>query len=340
MTARRIVATMKAFFGRLFHKRNVIIVSEHKVKHMHVSAATQLAVLVATAGLMMAGTYYAGLTAASKVRPAETASAPKVAKQAASTSPNTSADKNQLISRVAYLEQQVSELEISKQNIIDRVQQKTSGQIDKLERIIKQTGLNPDTLRAKHEEKHNQSKHSSTKKDAPVGGPYIPDQLNTNHTEQEKALYAQLDELGTMRDIVHNLPLALPMKNARMHSHYGRRIDPFSRRPAFHSGLDMAGRPGAPILATANGRVTEAKRSSSYGYYVDIDHGYDVTTRYAHLSKILVRKGQKVKLGDAIGKQGSTGRSTGQHLHYEVRYRGQALNPRNFIRAGKHVLEK
>ncbi|MGB5393661.1 MAG: M23 family metallopeptidase, partial [Lutimonas sp.] len=117
----------------------------------------------------------------------------------------------------------------------------------------------------------------------------------------------------------------------RMASGYGWRLDPFTKARKFHKGMDFTAPKGIPIYATGNGVVTRADNASSgFGNHIRIDHGFDYLTLYAHLSKYNVRKGQKVKRGDLIGFVGSSGRSQAPHLHYEVWYKGQAVNPINF----------
>jgi murein DD-endopeptidase MepM/ murein hydrolase activator NlpD len=106
---------------------------------------------------------------------------------------------------------------------------------------------------------------------------------------------------------------------------------------AFHSGVDLAGPEHAKVLATNDGKVEFAGWQSAYGNMVDIKHQYGLSTRYAHLERVLVQPEQWVKKGQVIGIQGSTGRSTGHHLHYEVRYQGRAINPNNFLKAGENV---
>lgn len=123
------------------------------------------------------------------------------------------------------------------------------------------------------------------------------------------------------------IPSRMPLAGARMSSGYGMRKHPVLRKRARHSGVDLAAPTGTPIYATANGIVTRANRFSSYGLYVSIDHGADLETRYAHMSRIAVSDGERVRKGDVIGYVGSTGRSTGPHLHYEVRVDGVAVNP-------------
>ena len=120
-------------------------------------------------------------------------------------------------------------------------------------------------------------------------------------------------------------------------SGFGVRSDPFTRSPAMHTGLDFQGDTGDTVRATANGTVTAAGWSGGYGKVVDVDHGNGFSTRYGHLSSIDVQVGQSVKIGQAIGRLGSTGRSTGPHLHYETRVRGEAVDPLKFLRAGQKL---
>ncbi len=135
------------------------------------------------------------------------------------------------------------------------------------------------------------------------------------------------------------LPFARPTGGSYQSSGFGVRYDPFTRRPAFHSGLDFAGAQATPILATGPGVVSYAGPRAGYGKAVEIDHGRGLKTRYAHLSAIAVTPGQQVAVGQRVGAMGSTGRSTGTHLHYEVWVNGRAQNPGRFLRAGQYVLQ-
>ena len=130
------------------------------------------------------------------------------------------------------------------------------------------------------------------------------------------------------------LPLSKPIARAAVSSRFGARIDPFLRRPALHTGVDFRGPSGYPVRCTAAGKVVTAGYTGGYGNMVEVDHGNGVTTRYGHLSSILVKPGQSLALGTVVGKIGSTGRSTGPHLHYEVRTRGRPIDPMIYIRAG------
>jgi murein DD-endopeptidase MepM/ murein hydrolase activator NlpD len=136
--------------------------------------------------------------------------------------------------------------------------------------------------------------------------------------------------VGNLVDGLRALPLGYPA-DGDVTSHYGFRISPFSRRASFHEGLDISLDRGEDVLATGDGIVTAAKFDGAYGWIVDITHSSNVVSRYAHLSKTLVRIGQSVTRGQRIALSGNSGRSTGPHLHYEVRINGRARNPKAFV---------
>ena len=137
-------------------------------------------------------------------------------------------------------------------------------------------------------------------------------------------LEAQLFEQAVKKKMI---PTMLPVTAPYNASGFGQRIDPFTGQMAMHEGIDFLADPGSPIVAAAGGVVVFAGFHPQYGYMVDIDHGNDLVTRYAHSSKLVVKEGDVVQRGRKIGEVGSTGRSTGPHLHFEVRFRGAAQNP-------------
>jgi murein DD-endopeptidase MepM/ murein hydrolase activator NlpD len=171
-----------------------------------------------------------------------------------------------------------------------------------------------------------------------VGGPYIPVTLRKDASAFERQLYrvqvtrADVDRLTRVMAAV---PVRKPiMGEIDLSSGFGVRSDPFLGRPAMHSGLDFRSESGDPVRATANGTVESAGWNGGYGNMIEIDHGNGFSTRYGHLSKIEVKPGQQIKIGQVIGRVGSTGRSTGPHLHYETRIDGDAVDPQKFLRAG------
>lgn len=170
-----------------------------------------------------------------------------------------------------------------------------------------------------------------------VGGPFIRPSDPTAFDTSLDELDAALDQLESVRENVRTLPVAMPAPGAAVTSSFGSRSDPFLKRIAFHSGIDFRTRTGTPVHVTGSGKVVSAGRNGGYGYMVEVDHGRGLRTRYAHLSKILVKKGQEVTVGDVIARSGNTGRSTGPHLHYEVRRNGKAVNPLRYITIARQL---
>lgn len=148
-----------------------------------------------------------------------------------------------------------------------------------------------------------------------------------------------LARMDTLERSVRGIPQVLPASLEYISSGFGYRADPFTGGGAFHAGLDFKGPVGAPIYAAARGVVSFAGIKSGYGNCIEVDHGNGLMTRYAHMSRFAAQLGQSVKSGDVIGAIGSTGRSTGPHLHFEVRLNDQPLNPRPFLEAASHVSE-
>jgi murein DD-endopeptidase MepM/ murein hydrolase activator NlpD len=168
-----------------------------------------------------------------------------------------------------------------------------------------------------------------------VGGPF-----ESAGNPTFKALFNSWKKLDQLQDGVIAIPSDKPVKtNVEFTSGFGVRSDPFRAGAAMHPGIDLAGAYGSPIYATADGTVLRAGwNSGGYGNLIEIDHGRGITTRFGHLSAILVRPGEHITRGELIGRMGSTGRSTGTHLHYEVRIDGRAVNPIPFMKSTDYVL--
>jgi pyruvate/2-oxoglutarate dehydrogenase complex dihydrolipoamide acyltransferase (E2) component len=173
---------------------------------------------------------------------------------------------------------------------------------------------------------------------AAMGGPFVPVKLSPDASPFDRQLYrinltrSQMDRLNrTLALVPYRKPV---VGEVEFTSGFGVRSDPFLGRPAMHTGLDFRAQMGDPVRATANGRVVSAGWSGGYGRMIEVDHGNGLATRYGHLSEIGVKIGETVKIGQVIGEVGSTGRSTGPHLHYETRIDGEAVDPQKFLRAG------
>jgi murein DD-endopeptidase MepM/ murein hydrolase activator NlpD len=214
---------------------------------------------------------------------------------------------------------------------------RTEGALDQgvgnLRSVMRRTGINPDVF--------------ARKIAVGEGGPEIPlDQVriegisDPGFTHAYLSAAAVLDQLNGLSAAMDHVPLAMPVSTASFDksSGFGARIDPFTGRYAFHPGIDFAGPWGSVVHATAPGTVVFAGNRGGYGNMVEIDHGYGIHTRYGHLSAIAVRVGAWIGKGAGLGRVGSTGRSTGPHVHYEVWYDDVVKNPNNFIEAGRHVL--
>lgn len=176
------------------------------------------------------------------------------------------------------------------------------------------------------------------------GGPMLPtlppEVRNTPIEGEAEALMELFTRASELKALANRLPIALPMREGyTLTSGFGARRDPFTGRLAGHEGLDFGADRRTPIYAPATGIVTHAGRLGAYGNTVEIDHGLGLTTRYAHMHFISVEEGEVVQYGERLGGVGNTGRSTGPHLHYEVRVDGVARDPMNFIEAGRHVFE-
>jgi murein DD-endopeptidase MepM/ murein hydrolase activator NlpD len=173
-----------------------------------------------------------------------------------------------------------------------------------------------------------------------MGGPFVPLPVAKDAMSFERQVQrvkvARAD-IARFTRTLGTLPVRKPLDDIDLMSGFGVRTDPFTGSPAMHTGLDLHGETGDPVRATADGTVTAAGWGGGYGRVVDIDHGNGLTTRYGHLSAIDVRVGQSVRAGQIIGKVGSTGRSTGPHLHYETRLRKEAVDPQKFLRAGQRL---
>lgn len=175
-----------------------------------------------------------------------------------------------------------------------------------------------------------------------VGGPFIPAPAGAVSSPAEfksdvATLASQFDRLAKLRQIALALPLKRPLEDADISSGFGTRRDPFLGRLAYHSGIDFRAMSGVPARTVNAGTIVSAGNMGGYGNCVDVDHGNGVVTRYGHLRSIAVKVGERVVAGQKIGQVGSTGRSTGPHLHYEIRINGQAIDPMTYLKAGQEI---
>jgi murein DD-endopeptidase MepM/ murein hydrolase activator NlpD len=226
----------------------------------------------------------------------------------------------------------IDQIRIGQEQLLDAADSFAKSRADRLRLAFRLAGLTPS---------------SYMPKGGSLGGPLIESKdpralaavLDVDEGFADRIQHAATDlsEARVMTDAARTLPFARPTIATPQTSGFGVRFDPFTSRPAFHSGLDFSGGRMTPIYSTAPGVVSFTGVRSGYGNTVEVDHGRGLKTRYAHLAAIAVTPGQRVAVGQRLGGMGSTGRSTGIHLHYEVWVNGRAQNPDRFVKAGLYV---
>jgi murein DD-endopeptidase MepM/ murein hydrolase activator NlpD len=224
-------------------------------------------------------------------------------------------------------------LEMRNDAIFSRLEEALTVSVEPLDKMFREAGMSPDDLIGAVRDGYSGQ-----------GGPLTPISFSTSGAAptadelRANAILGGLDRMNMYRIAAFKLPFAMPVKDSfRWTSGFGTRNDPKGAGRRMHEGTDMAGAYGTPIFATADGVIVHAGWDNGYGRLVKIKHDFGVETRYAHLSQIRVEVGQRVSRGDRIGDMGNSGRSTGTHLHYEVRLGGDAVNPMTFIKAAKNV---
>ncbi|MDB5523244.1 MAG: hypothetical protein JWM58_1007 [Rhizobium sp.] len=217
----------------------------------------------------------------------------------------------------------LKDIEYKQLSHIQNLTADAASRADKIQQILSNTGFKlPETADV------------DLDPDSAIGGPYVAPETADQFENSLSNLDLALDQLERVKKFARKLPFANPAPGKQITSLFGNRVDPFFGKLAMHAGIDFREKPGTNVISTGVGIVTFAGPAGGYGIMVEIDHGNGISTRYGHLSKVLVRKGDKVNEGDLIALSGSTGRSTGPHLHYEVRRNNQAVDPLRFLNAG------
>jgi murein DD-endopeptidase MepM/ murein hydrolase activator NlpD len=225
-------------------------------------------------------------------------------------------------------------IRISQEQLLEAADSFAKSRADRLRLAFRLAGLTPTTY---------------LPKGGSLGGPLIESKdpralaavldVDDDFAERIQHAATDLSEARALAEAAHEMPFARPLATSAKSSGFGARYDPFTGRPAYHAGVDFPGAMMTPVYATAPGVVAFTGQRSGYGNVIEIDHGRGLKTRYAHLRSIGVQPGQEVALGQRIGGMGSTGRSTGTHLHYEVWVNGRPQNPDRFLKAGQYVLQ-
>ncbi len=232
------------------------------------------------------------------------------------------------------LRDKVASVQESQANFVASVTERTRNSLEEMEKTLEMTGLNVEGMISAAEQNG-----------IGKGGPFIPDPA-TGADETEQKLLANVatldDEVARwekMQVVLRSVPLAAPVDHYYISSGFGARVDPFNGARARHEGLDMVGTLRSDVLATAPGTVVYAGWKGNYGRVVEIDHGLGIHTLYAHLDSVAVKVGDVVDYRQLVGKLGSSGRSSGPHCHYEVRYNDKPLDPMGFLKAGRYVFK-
>lgn len=242
--------------------------------------------------------------------------------------------QNYVVRRIASLEDRLKGIEKSQVTLLNELGENATSEIDHLEGVVRMTGLNVDQVVTTMGDRTGR------------GGPLIPigdvraaDGLTDDFEKQFTVLAKRFDRLDSLTTALSRIPLVTPVASGlyRLTSGFGYRVDPFTGRVAYHSGTDLAGEFGTPILVTAPGRVIRAEKSGAYGLMVEVDHGHGIHTRYGHLQAALVKVGDFVQFRQRIALMGSSGRSTGPHCHYEVWFNSVVRDPIKFFEAGRYV---
>jgi len=242
-------------------------------------------------------------------------------------------ESTQMRGDIKVLENRLVQLEDKENATVETLTGQTENFISNMENLIEMAGLDvPDLMAGDSELMAGQ------------GGPFIALASDGRPGGRLKSKLQNLENRlaysGSLQMVIKKMPFAPPLHGYYITSPFGERRDPMNGRWAMHYGLDFASSPHASIYVTAPGKVISAGLRGNFGKMVEIDHGAGLKTRYAHMSKIFVKKGQILKFGDKIGRIGNTGRSTGTHLHYEILFRDKGLNPMQFIKAGRYVFQE
>jgi len=239
--------------------------------------------------------------------------------------------RNQLRDRVKALQNKLASLRERNAGLFKHFTNRTSSGLSRVRETVAMTGVDVDKLvqRVKNE------------RDGAKGGPLVAAKRPNDDSvaKQASRLSRKMRRLLALQEALGSMPLTAPVESYWISSYFGKRRDPYTEEWAMHEGLDLAADAGSDVKATAPGKVVYAGRKAGYGRMVKVDHGLGLVTIYGHLKAVGVDDGERIGNREAVGTLGNTGRSTGPHVHYEVRVNGEAMDPMKFLKAGKHVFK-
>lgn len=241
----------------------------------------------------------------------------------------TRAENEVLRKQSDQIAENVNQIATADAQIVETVAKMTNENVEELRQNLKKINATIATLGLNERELVERANKYSN---ALVGAAFNPLTMDKDLDPKYKKLADGLELWNGLAKMSRILPIGAPVGDVRVTSNYGTRNDPFTGKPKKHRGIDFAGKIGTELMAVAPGRVISAGERVGYGLTVEIDHGLGFTTLYAHLSRATVARGDWVRPGTVVGLGGSSGRSTGPHLHYEIRYKGEPFNPSSFIK--------
>ena len=247
-------------------------------------------------------------------------------------------ESNSLRRQMRETENRLASLRETQLESVRQLAERATGFIESSEKVLLIAGLDTNQLLAA----------SGAKSGKGQGGPFIPfKSANPANDEESDPLAVEMESLSrqlsrweSLQGVLQRVPLAAPLAAYSVNSPFGKRVDPVNGMWGSHYGVDLGAPMRSPVHAPALGTVTIAGYQDKYGRLIEIDHGNGIRTRYGHLDKTMVKKGDKVVFNQVIGTVGNSGRSTGSHLHYEIMFKDKPKNPMNFIKAGRHVFKE
>lgn len=326
MTVRGLRSQYARLMGRVFVPREIFLRSCSRVRYLRFSPRLQM---VVAAFILAAGGWVAYTHISYLAYSATVASLGDAEEQTA----RLEGERAALESRIGDLRHYFGNLRDAHMAILTRLSERTRVAIELMEGTVRMAGLDVDALIGRAQEPESGQ-----------GGPFMP--LQPVAVEPDMLLEGpaavlnhQIDRWSALHQVARSLPLAAPLTQFSVTSRYGPRKDPINGRDAMHYGLDLGAPMRTSVFSTAPGQVVFAGTNGRYGRMVEIDHGFGIRTRYGHLHKILVKRGQVVAHHEKIGLLGSSGRSSGPHVHYEIHVDGKPHDPMNFLKAGRYVFK-
>ncbi len=237
-------------------------------------------------------------------------------------------ERNELVNKIIALEENVSQLENSEIEILNQMEKISVKEMEKIKEALS-------TINKSMKKQNKYFNPLANNKRDSTGGKFeadIPTVKNQELGNRMQEVFSIINDVTYYKEVMKSVPVGKPVWSYWLSSPFGKRSDPFNKKSAAHKGVDLASNRGNKIKTMAKGKVVRSDYNGGYGKFIEIDHGNGFRTKYAHLNKSYVKKGQYVEQGEAIGEVGSTGRSTGPHLHYEVLFNGTPVDPMTFIK--------